>query len=92
MAEAAQSLSPNLDLPIFPRYSSVAHAIARHLAIRAVEQRMRAEGLRVAYVPHAVIVEQARAYLAEHFELLEQAAEIVRTDPKFRAMAEKEGT
>jgi hypothetical protein len=71
-------------VPIFPRYPGIARAVARHLAIRAVEQRMTAEGLRVAYVPHAAIVEQALAYLAEHSELFDQAAEIVRTHPSYR--------
>ena len=32
---ADQSLSPNLDLPIFPRYPGIARALAHHLARRA---------------------------------------------------------
>ena len=40
---ADQSLSPNLDLPIFPRYPGIARALAHHLARRAVEEQLRAQ-------------------------------------------------
>jgi hypothetical protein len=89
MAEAAQSLSLN-HIPIFRRYPGVALVLARRMARKAVEHRMRGEGVRVQYVPIAIIREQAQAYLEAHRELLDKAAEIVRTDPGLRALAEQE--
>ena len=77
------------DLPIIPNIPSIAHVRAHQLARRAVEQRMRAQGLRI--TRYAVVVEQARIYQAEHQEeLLAQAMETVRTCPWYRAIAERE--
>ena len=78
------------DVPIFPRVPGVAKALARHLARRAVESQLQAQGFLVVHVPYTQVRELAQAHLSAHPELLDQAAEIVRTDPKLRAMAEKE--
>jgi hypothetical protein len=77
------------DLPIIPNIPSIAHVRAHQLARKAIEQRMRAQGLRI--TRYAVVVEQARIYQAEHQEeLLAQAMETVRTCPWYRAIAERE--
>ena|SRR5215471_9744441 len=84
---ADPSLSPILVSPP-PPYPGIARALALHLARRAVERQLRVKGLRMSYIPFAQISEQARAYLADHPELLAQAVETVRkipyqaTDPK----------
>jgi hypothetical protein len=80
MPKAAQSLSPN-HIPIFRPYPGIALVLARRMARKAVEHQMRGEGGRVQYVPIAIIREQAQAYLEQHRELLDKAAEIVRNDP-----------
>jgi hypothetical protein len=71
---ADPSLSPILVSPP-PPYPGIARALALHLARRAVERQLRAKGLRVSHIPYAQISEQARAYLADHPELLAQAVE-----------------
>jgi hypothetical protein len=90
MAEASLSLSPNHSPILPPRYPGVARALAHHLARRAVERRLRAQGLRVSHIPYADISAQARDYLAAHPELVDQAAETVRNNPKLRTLAERE--
>lgn len=64
--------------------------MARRLARRIVERQLQAEGALIAHVPYAKVMEQASEYLATHPELLDQATQIVRTNPKLRAMAEVE--
>jgi hypothetical protein len=76
------------DVPNIPRYPAVAHALAYHLARRAVERQVQAEGKRR---PWAEIIARAQAYSDEHREeLLAQAAEIVRTNPRWRPWIERE--
>jgi hypothetical protein len=78
MAQAGQSLSPNLNaLPLPPRYPGVAHAL-HHLARRAVERELRAQGLRVSHIPYSHISAQATEYVREHPELFDQAFERAR--------------
>jgi hypothetical protein len=79
-----------VDVPIRPRYSGVAYALARYRARKAVESELRSQGLRVSYIPHRDIIAQAMEYLSNHPELLDQCAETVRNDPKLRKMAETE--
>jgi hypothetical protein len=71
MAQATQSLSPNLDLPIFPRYPGVAFALARYRARRIVECELRSQGLRVSHIPYKDVMAQAMEYLRDHRELTE---------------------
>ena len=74
-----------------PRYPGVARALARHLARRAVEKQLQAQGRLVPHVPYAEVSALMQAYQAAHQEeLLAQAMEAVRTNPRLRAMAEKE--
>jgi hypothetical protein len=90
MAQGDPSLSPNLDLPIFPRYPGISKAVANHLARRAVERQLQAQGIRLTTFPYAKVVAQARVYLAVHPELFNQAIERVRASPWHSMMAERE--
>ncbi len=64
--------------------------IARQLAIKAVKRRMQAQGLKLPHIEHSIIVSAAHDYLRDHPDLLEQAAETVRTVPQLRTLAERE--
>ena len=67
---------------------SIAYARAHHLAKRAVERELAAQGRRA---PFAEIIALAQAYRAAHQEeLLAQAAEAVRTSPWHSMMADRE--
>ena len=67
---------------------SIAYARAHHLAKRAVERELAAQGRRA---PFAEIIAPAQAYRAAHQEeLLAQAAEAVRTSPWHSMMADRE--
>jgi hypothetical protein len=79
-----------VNLPIFQRYSKVARGIARRLARRIVERQLQAEGALIPHVPYAKVRELAQAYLETHPELLDEAAQIVRTHPKLSKMADIE--
>jgi hypothetical protein len=65
--------------------------VAHHLAKRAVEKELRAQGLRPVHIPYVRILALMQAYKAAHQEeLLAQAMERVSRDPKLRKMAERE--
>ena len=67
---------------------SIAYARAHHLAKRAVERELAAQGRRA---PFAEIIALAQAYCAAHQEeLLAQAAEAVKTSPWHSMMADRE--
>jgi hypothetical protein len=51
---------------------------ARLAAKRAVQDNLRAQGVRVSLVPYAEIMRQAREYLDNHPELYQQALERAR--------------
>jgi len=71
--------------------SGVAKALAHHMARRAVEAELRAQGLRPVYVPYVQKLALMEAYKANHLPaLLARAAEFVARDPKLRKMAEIE--
>src|SRR5262249_42648474 len=77
-------------LPIFQRYSKVARVIANRLARRIVERQLLDRGVRVTCFPYAQLRELTQEYLAANPKLLDQATEIVWSDPKLRKMAEVE--
>ena len=88
---ADQSLSPNLNAPpLPPRYPGVARALAHLAARRAIQEQLRAKGVRVSHVRYADINAQTRDYLTAHPELLDRAAETVRNDPELRTLAERQ--
>jgi hypothetical protein len=61
--------------------------VARLAAIKAVKREKQACGLKVAYIERRVIAAAAHDYLRNHPELLEEAAETVRTVPELRTLA-----
>ena len=65
------------DAPLF-NYPHLISVLARSSARRTVEQRMRAEGIRLSVTPLRIILEEADAYLNGHPELVQQAIETVR--------------
>ena len=89
MAQATQSLSPNQDVPILV-IPGIARSLARHFAINALKEHLRAQGVRVTHVPYADINAQAAEYLRQRPALFDQAMEIVRSHPWYCAWAEKE--
>jgi hypothetical protein len=75
MAQATNSL-PQSTLDTFqPISASAVHVLARLAAKRAVQEQLRADGVRVTLVPPRVISEQAQRYLADHPELYREASE-----------------
>ncbi len=64
--------------------------VATRSAIKAVERDIRAQGLRVTFVERRIILAAANAYLRDHPELFEEAAETVRKVPQLRTLAERE--
>jgi hypothetical protein len=98
------SLPPNLaleDLLVTPyppsihddpllNYPTLIAVLSRSSARRAVEQRMRAEGKRLSTTPIRIIMEEARAYLRGHPELVQEVIERVRNVAGFRTLAERE--
>jgi hypothetical protein len=60
---------------LFPIGTSVVKVLARSAARRAVNEQLRAQGVRVSHVRYAEIVSRANAYLADHPELYAEALE-----------------
>jgi deoxyribodipyrimidine photolyase-like uncharacterized protein len=67
---AARSLSPKQILERTQRHRQAVMQLARLAAKRAVQDELRAQGVRVSLVPYAEIMRQAREYLASHPELI----------------------
>ena len=83
-------LPPSIhDEPLI-HYPQLISVLARSSARRAVEQRMRSEGVRVSHTPIRIIMEEANAYLREHPELVQQTIERVRNVPRDRTLAKRE--
>jgi hypothetical protein len=57
--------------------------LARFEARKAVKEIFRRQGLKVAHIKSNEITKAANAYLLEHPELIDQAAERFRSDPVF---------
>ncbi len=86
MAQAVRSLSPKQILERTQQHRQAVMLFARLAAKRAVQDEMRAQGVRASLVPHAEIMRQAREYLDTHPELyqlaLERAKRIGYIDPR----------
>jgi hypothetical protein len=54
---------------------SAVKILARLAAKRAVQENLRAQGVRVSLFPHAELMRQAAEYLSSHPELYQQALE-----------------
>jgi hypothetical protein len=76
---AARSLSPKQILERTQRHRQAVMQLARLAAKRAVQDELRAQGVRVSLVPYAEIMRQAREYLASHPELYQLALERAQT-------------
>jgi hypothetical protein len=77
------------DAPLF-NYPHLISVLARSSAHKAVEQRMRDEGVRVSLTPLRIIMQEADVYLRDHPELVQEAIERVRNVAGFRTLAERE--
>jgi hypothetical protein len=60
---------------LFPIGTPVVKMLARSAARRAVNEQLRAQGVRVSHVKYAEIVSRASAYLADHPALYTEALE-----------------
>jgi hypothetical protein len=61
--------------PFKPIGAVAINVLARVAAKKAVQEQLKAQGLRVTLVKPAEIAAQAKAYLAQHPELYQQALE-----------------
>jgi hypothetical protein len=78
MAQAVRSLSPKQILERTQRHRQAVSLFARLAAKRAVQDNLRAQGVRVSLFPIAELMRQAREYLDTHPELYQQALERAR--------------
>jgi hypothetical protein len=75
MAQATNSL-PQSKLDTFqPISASAVHVLARMAAKKAVQEQLRADGVRVTLVKPAEISARAQVYLSQHPELYREALE-----------------
>jgi hypothetical protein len=75
MAQAVRSLSPKRIAERTQQHRQAVMLFARLAAKRAVQDEMRAQGVRVTLVFPATITEKAREYLDTHPELYQLALE-----------------
>jgi hypothetical protein len=75
MAQAVRSLSPKQIAEKARLHRQAVMLFARLAAKRAVQDNLRAQGVRVSLVPPAEIMRQAGEYLANHPELYQLALE-----------------
>ena len=75
MAEAVRSLSPKQILERVRLHRQAVMVLARLAAKRAVQDELRAQGVRVTTYPHAEVMRRAGEYLANHPELYQLAFE-----------------
>jgi hypothetical protein len=73
MAKAVRSLSPKQIAERTQRHRQAVMVLARLAAKRAVQDQLRAQGVRVSLVPPAEIMRQAGQYLLAHPELYQLA-------------------
>jgi hypothetical protein len=69
--------------------NGVVMCLALFHAKNIVKQDWRDQGEKLSEIEARDLTSFANAYLAGHPELIEQAAETVRTDPKFRTLLER---
>jgi hypothetical protein len=83
MSEATNNLLP-------PAVSPQAIPLARYMARKAVKAAWLKAGIRIRDYEASDLTKAAKSYLSEHPELIEQAAETVRNDPRLRRLAERQ--
>jgi hypothetical protein len=79
MAQAVRSLSPKQILERTQLHRQAVMQLARLAAKRAVQDELRAQGVRVTVFPHAELMKQAGEYLASHPELYQLALQRAHT-------------
>ena len=67
----------------------VAMTLARYRSKEIIKKDWQDQGKKLSEIEHRDLVSFANAYLAGNPELIEQAAETVRSDPRFRKIAEQ---
>jgi hypothetical protein len=86
MAQATRSLSPKQIAERTQLHRQAVSVFARLAAKRAVQEALRAQGVRVSLFPHAELMRQTGEYLANHPELyqlaLERANKLGYVDPR----------
>ena len=82
-------LPPSIHDAPLTNYPQLISVLARSSARRAVEERMRSEGVRVSHTPLRIINEEAAQYLKDHPELVQQAIETVQKVLKNRTLAKR---
>ena len=75
MAQAVRSLSPKQIAERLQLHRQAVIVLARLAAKRAVQDQLRAQGVRVSLFPHAELMKQAGEYLSAHPELYQLALE-----------------
>jgi hypothetical protein len=70
--------------------NAVTLTIAKLAAVKEIKRRMQAQGLKVAHIERRDIELAARAYLSDHPELIQEAAETVQRVPGLRVLSDKE--
>jgi hypothetical protein len=83
---ATNNLSP---IPL-PAITPEVVTLARWMARKAVKAEWLKAGLRIWDYEASDLTKAAKAYLSEHPDLVEQAAETVRNDPRLRTLAERQ--
>ena len=63
---------------------------AKLAATKAVKRELQAQGVKLAYIKRATIDVAAKTYLREHPELIEEAAQSIRSYPPLLKLAERE--
>jgi hypothetical protein len=86
MAQAVRSLSPKQIAERARLHRQAVMLFARLAAKRAVQDNLRAQGVRVSLFPHAELMRQAGEYLVAHPELyqlaLQRAHKLGYIDPR----------
>jgi len=85
MAKAVGSLSPKQIQERIQQHRQAVMVLALMRAKKAINAKLKAQGVRVTLVLPAVINAQARDYLAEHRdELIKEAEHAIATSPLFK--------
>ena len=87
MAQATPSLPLEITLATCP---FTLRTQARHTAFNIIKRKLKAQGVKLASIERSTITAAANEYLQQHPELIEQAAETIRSYPPLRKLAERE--
>ena len=88
-ASATQDLATREGMVVWSRNSVITN-FARLNARNIIKEDLRAQGIKLSHVDAREITELAHRYLAAHPELMAEASEAVRNDPRLRTLAERQ--